>query len=232
MKRLVIVGATGMVGGCVLRSALEHPNVERVTSVGRRKLSITHPKLTEVLHSDFSDCSSLADALLHHDAAIFCLGTYTGTVPEQELCKITVDYTIEFARVFRTSSPSAVFAFLSGRGADPTGRSRMAFARSKGAAEAALVAMHFLQVYILRPAYIYPVQPRTEPSFSYRLLRALFPALRRVFPKLAIRSDDLARVMVNLTVSAPVQGTRITLENEDLVALAMSTNGENGPPWR
>jgi uncharacterized protein YbjT (DUF2867 family) len=134
-KRLVIVGATGMVGGYALRYAFDHPAVRSVASIGRRKLGISHPKLKEVLHPDFEDCSALAETLSGQDAAVFCLGAYTGAVTDAELRKITVDYTVEFARVLRSSSPGAAFSFLSGRGADPTGRSRMPFARYKGEAE-------------------------------------------------------------------------------------------------
>src|ERR1700719_3900517 len=96
-KRLVIVGATGMVGGYAFRHALDQPGVERVTAIGRRKLGISHPKLDEVLHPDFADCSALSQALSGQDGAIFCLGTYTGSVSHAELRKITVDYTVEFA---------------------------------------------------------------------------------------------------------------------------------------
>jgi len=84
-KRLVIVGATGMVGGYALRYALDHPGVGRVTAIGRRKLSLLHPKLTQVRHPDFADCSALAETLSGQDAAIFCLGTYTGAVSDAEL---------------------------------------------------------------------------------------------------------------------------------------------------
>ena len=196
--RVVIVGATGMVGGYALRHALEHPAVGRATSIGRRKLGISHPKLKEVLHPDFTDCSALAEALSGQDAAVFCLGAYTGAVPDAELRTITVDYTIEFARVLHGSSPDATFSFLSGSGADPTGRSRMPFARYKGEAEKALLAAGFLRVYIFRPAYIYPVEQRKEPNLSYRLLRAIYPAFRALFPNQVIRSDDLARAMVDV----------------------------------
>jgi len=116
MKRVVIVGASGMVGGYALRYALEDPHVGGVTSIGRRNLGGSHPKLTEILHSDFADCSPLADALTGHDTAVYCLGTYTGAVPDEELRRITVDYTVEFVRVLRASSPSPTFAFLSGSG--------------------------------------------------------------------------------------------------------------------
>jgi hypothetical protein len=142
-KRLVIVGATGMVGGYALRDALENPAVGRATSIGRRKLGISHPKLTEVLHRDFADCSALAETLSGQDAAVFCLGAYTGAVSDAELRTISVDYAVEFARVLRSSSPDAAFSFLSGSGADPTGRSRMPFARYKGEAEKVLRAGPF-----------------------------------------------------------------------------------------
>ena len=155
-KRLVIVGATGMVGGYALRYALEHPAIGCATSIGRRELGISHPKLHEVVHQDFGNCSALTQALSDQDAAVFCMGTYTGTVPDAQLRAITVDYPREFAKVLRSSSPDAAFSFLSGSGADPTGRSRMAFARYKGEAENGLRASGFPRLYVFRPAYIYP----------------------------------------------------------------------------
>ena len=220
-KRLVIVGATGMVGGYALRYALDHPLVAHVTVIGRRKLSISHPNLDQVLHQDFADCSALAGALSDQDGAVFCLGTYTGSVPDTELRKITVDYTVEFARVLRASSPGAAFSFLSGNGADPTGRSRIAFARYKGQAENALLAMAFPHVYIFRPAYIYPVEPRKEPNFSYGLLRAIYPIFRVIFPNLVISADDLGRVMVDVTMRQ-VDAGGLVLENRDIRTMAAS----------
>jgi uncharacterized protein YbjT (DUF2867 family) len=83
-----------------------------------------------------------------------------------EFHRITVDYTVEFSRVLRGSSPGAAFSFLSGNGADPTGRSRLAFARYKGEAENAVLAAGFPHVYLFRPAYIYPVELRNEPNFE------------------------------------------------------------------
>ena len=217
-----MVGATGMVGSCALGYALEHPNVGRVTSIGRRSLGIRHSKLTEVLHPDFADCSALAEALTGQDAVIFCLGTYTGTVADAELRRVTVDYTVEFIRVLRAGSPNAAFSFLSGNGADPTGQSRMAFARYKGEAEKALFAAGFSRVYIFRPAYIYPIEPRQEPNFSYRLLRWLYPAFRLVFPNLVIRSDDLARAMVDVAVQTTDERQRLVFENRDIKAMVRS----------
>ena len=225
---LVVVGATGMVGGYALRYALENPAVGLVTSIGRRKVGISHPKLREVLHQDFADCSALARVLLGQDATIFCLGVYTGSVSDARLRTITVDYTIEFARVLRDSSPNAVFSFLSGSGADQTGRSRMAFARYKGEAEKALLTAGFPGVYLFRPAYIYPVEPRKEPNFSYRLMRAMYPAFRALFPNHVIRADDLARAMVDVAIRGTVKRGGQVFENRDIRAMVESLHPARG----
>ena len=231
-KRLVIVGATGMVGGYALRYALDQPAVGRVTSIGRRELGISHPKLHEVVHQDFADCSALAPALSDQDAAVFCMGTYTGAVPDAQLRAITVDYTIEFARVLRSRSPDAAFSFLSGSGADPTGRSRMAFARYKGEAENALHASGLPRRYVFRPAYIYPVEPRKEPNFSYRFLRAIYPVFLALFPNQVIRADDLARAMVDVVVGGMGVAPSMVFENRDIRALIQSLDPQRGAPTK
>jgi uncharacterized protein YbjT (DUF2867 family) len=225
--RLVIVGATGMVGGYALRYALENGAVGSVTAIVRRELGISHPKLQEVLHRDFADCSALSEALSGQDAAVFCLGVYTGAVTDAELRTITVDYTIEFARVLHGSSSNAAFSFLSGSGADSTGRSRIAFARYKGEAENALLAVGFPCVYLFRPAYIYPVEPRKEPNFSYRLLRASYPAFQLLFPNQVIRADDLARAMVDVAAQGTDRGAKV-FENRDIRAMVKSIHPSTG----
>jgi uncharacterized protein YbjT (DUF2867 family) len=218
-----------MVGGYALRDALEHPSVGRVTSVGRRKLGIAYPNLTEVLHSNFADYSALAEVLSGQDAAVFCLGAYTGAVTDAVLRTTTVNYTVEFARVLRSSSPEAAFSFLSGGGADPTGQSRIPFARYKGEAEKALLAAGFPRVYLFRPAYIYPVEPRKEPTFGYRLLRAVYPAFRMVFPNLVIRSDDLGRAMVDVSVRETGERESRVFENRDILAMVNSAKTHDLP---
>src|ERR1700751_4044068 len=108
-RRLVVEGATGMVGGYALRYALDNSEVKSVTTIGRKTLGISHPKLKEVLHQNFADCSPLASVLSNQDAVVYCLGTYTGAVSDEQLRVITADFTIEFARVFRDRSPDAAF---------------------------------------------------------------------------------------------------------------------------
>ncbi len=196
--------------------------VGQVTSIGRRKLGLPHPKLNEVVHPDFADCSALSEALSDQQAAIFCLGTYTGSVSDAELRKVTVDYTVEFARVLHGGSPDAVFSFLSGNGADQTGQRRMAFAPDKGEAEKAPLAAGFSRVYLFRPAYIYPVEPRKEPNLSYRLLRVIYPAFRVLFPNQAIPADDLGRAMVDVAVRGTAEREARIFENRDIRAMVRS----------
>ena len=141
---------------------------------------------------------------------------------DAELRALTADYTIEFARVLRNSSPNAAFSFLSGSGADPTGKSRFAFARYKGEAEKALLAAGFPRVYLFRPAYIYPPQPRQEPNFSYRLIRALYPVFRLLFPNQVIRADDLGWAMVNVVVRQTQERQGLVFENRDIRAMVKS----------
>jgi len=223
-KRLLVVGATGMVGGCALRICLDAPDVSEVTVIGRRSTRVQHPKLREVLHDDFSDFSAVGGGLTGHDAALYCLGVYTGAVPDDEFRRITLDFTTAFAGAFRQQSPRASFCFLSGQGADQSERSRLAFARYKGAAEKALIDLAFADLVIFRPGYIYPVTPREEPNITYRLLRVLWPVAHRVWPNIGLTSEDLSLAMVH----AGLQGTGglsgPVLENRDIRTLAAAAH--------
>lgn len=224
-RRILLTGATGMVGGLALRDCLRHPDVAEVTAIGRRPTGVSDPRSTEVLHRDFTDFRAIAGVFEGRDAALFCLGAYTGAVSDEKLREITVDYTIAFAEALRAGSPEATFCLLSGQGADPSGRSRMAFARYKGAAEKALLALGFPRVHIFRPGYIYPVEPRREPNLSYRIARTLYPLLRHVHPNLGIASAALAGAMVHAALYGTGGHGTPVLENRDIRALARRIRG-------
>ena len=215
-KRVIMTGATGMVGGCALRICLENPDVSLVTVIGRRRTGINDARLREVLHNDFTDYSANADVLKGQDVALYCLGAYTGAVPDDEFRRITVDYTLAFATALYEESPQAAFCFLSGQGADQTERNRMAFARYKGAAEKALLEIGFPRVHLFRPGYIYPVTPRKEPNLMYTITRFLYPLLRRLYPNIGISSEDLARAMVNVGLDESLWNKTSVLENRDI----------------
>ena len=172
-----------MVGGYALRYMLDHPTIERVTAIGRRKLGVSHPKLVEVLHQDFSNCASLAQAASDQDGCIFCLGTYTGTVSDAELKTITVDYTIEFARVLRASSPDAAFAFLSGAGADQTGRSRNRLCTVQGRGREG-IALGWVLKCLHLPAWLHlPCGTSQGAKFQLSAVASDLPRVSRAIPK-------------------------------------------------
>jgi uncharacterized protein YbjT (DUF2867 family) len=214
-----------MVGGLALRDSLRHPDVAQVIVIGRRRTGVSDPRLTEVLHRDFTDFRGIAEVFEGRDAALFCLGAYTGAVSDGMLREITVDYTIAFAEALRAGSPEAAFCLLSGQGADPSERSRMAFARYKGAAEKALLALGFPRVHVFRPGYIYPVEPRREPNLSYRIARTLYPLLRHIHRNLGIASNELARAMVHAALYGTGGHGSPVLENLDIRALARRIRG-------
>lgn len=214
--RLLVTGATGMVGGLVLRHALARPEVTEVVSLGRRKTGVEDARLREVEHHDFTDYRPCAAAFENVDAALFCLGAYTGAVPDDELRRLTVDTVVAFATALHAASPGAAFCLLSGQGADPSGRSRIAFARYKGAAERAILDLGFARAHLFRPGYIYPVEPRREPTALYRVMRTLWPVARRLYPNLGIASDDLAQAMVHAAVHGTAGHASPVLENRDI----------------
>jgi uncharacterized protein YbjT (DUF2867 family) len=215
-KKVIITGATGMVGGCALRICLDNPDVSMVTVMGRSRTEINHTKLREVVVEDFTDYSASADTLENQDVALFCLGAYTGAVPDDLFREITVDYTIAFAKALHKASPQAAFCFLSGQGADQTEKSRMSFARYKGSAEKALLDVDFPRVHIFRPGWIYPVTPRKEPNIMYNISRFLYPMVSRIYPNIGIPSENLAAVMVYAGLYGTGVNENAVLENKDI----------------
>lgn len=213
MKNAIITGATGMIGGLILDQCLESPDIGKVTAIVRKSTGISHEKLTEVIHMDFNDFSSIAPCFENQDIAWYCLGVYTGAVDRDTFRKITTDYTRAFAQTLKSQSPHSAFCFLSGMGADRSEKSRMMFARDKGAAENYLEEKGFEQLTIFRPGYIYPVTPRREPNLSYRIMRFLYPLYKRVHANGVIASIDLARAMFRAGLYGE---TKRVLENRDI----------------
>jgi uncharacterized protein YbjT (DUF2867 family) len=137
-------------------------------------------------------------------------------VPDAQFRTITVDYPIEFARVLRGNSPNAVFSFLSGSGADPTGRSRMAFARYKGEAKKALIAAGFPHVCIFRPAYIYPGRTAQRTKFQLPTVAGDLSGVSGAVSNQVIPVDDLAHAMVDVTVRETGEQRNLIFENRDI----------------
>jgi len=213
-KRIIMTGATGMAGSLLLQHCLESEEVAHVTSLLRKPSGIDHPKLKEILLDDFTELSGLEQAFTEKDIAYFCLGVYTGSVPRDTFRKITVDMPVAFAEMLRAHSPNARLVLLSGAGADRSEKSRMMFAKDKGVAENRLSALFPGHFHAIRPGYIYPVEPRKAPNFSYQLMRSLYPLIRLMGNNYSIKSTELAKAMFRIGL----QGTpEEILENRDIL---------------
>mgnify|MGYP003433832515 FL=1 len=149
-KKIIIAGASGMIGGIILRSAMMSDAISQIVSLVRKPSGITHLTLKEITISDFLNYSDIKEQLTDFDAAYFCIGVYTGSVPDEQFKIITVDYAKAFIDVIKEQSPHANFCFLSGAGADLNEKSRLSFAKYKGMAENYLIQKHPLANHSLK----------------------------------------------------------------------------------
>ena len=184
--KVVLFGATGMVGQGVLRECLLDADAEGVLAIVRNSSLPQHDKLREIVHQDVSDLSPIEDRLSGFDACFFCLGVSAVGMKEEAYRRLTYDLTISAARTLAKLNPPMTFIYVSGAGTDSTERGRLMWARVKGRTENALLQMPFKAVYLFRPAYIQPLHGiRTKTRWygaAYALMRPLYPLWKRLFP--------------------------------------------------
>ncbi len=213
MKNILITGTNGMIGNLILKMCLQRNDIAKITSITRKPLGIYHPKLVEVVHADFLNFGTLEETFKNQDVCFYCIGVYTGQVSTSEFKKITVAYTEIFANTLRKSNEETIFCFLSGQGADSTEKSKLLFAREKGIAENILLKLIFKSTHIFKPGYIYPVSPRVEPNFLYKLMRVLYKPLKFIYPNSSVTSEKLAYAMVEAGMKG---GDKVIYENRDI----------------
>lgn len=202
-----------MVGSLILQHCLESAVVDQVTSISRKASGIEHPKLKEVLHENFLHFDGMEHFFLNQDVAYYCLGVYTGAVSRERFKEINVDFTESFGKMLSLHSPKASFCFLSGAGADQSGKSKMAFAVDKGQAEKILQNLDFPDLFLFRPAYIYPSTPRQEPNLSYKIMYIMYPLFKILYPSGQITSKVLAEAMFKAGMYGAREGV---LENQEI----------------
>jgi uncharacterized protein YbjT (DUF2867 family) len=198
--RVLLFGASGMVGAGVLLECLEDPEVSHVLSVGRSELSVRHQKLEHVLHQDFTSFSGLRERFAACDACFFCLGISSVGLDEATYTRITVEYTLAAAQELARANPEATFCYVSGAGTDSTGKGGRMWARVKGRVENALLALPFRQAFMFRPGFIQPVRGvRSKTGWYqavYSLTRPITPLVRRLFPGAVTDTATLGRAMI------------------------------------
>src|ERR1700685_1147755 len=200
--KVVLFGATGMVGQGVLRECLRDPEVERVLVIGRSSIGNQNQKIREIVHRDFLDFSGTEDQLGGYDACFFCLGVSSVGMNEPDYTRVTYDYTMAAAQVLAKQNPGMTFIYVSGTGTDSSEKGRMMWARVKGKTENALLRLPFAAAYMFRPGFIEPAHGEISRTKLYRILftfaKPLLPLLRRLFPNQILTTEQIARAMLNL----------------------------------
>ena len=219
-KRIIIAGATGMIGSLVLAQSLRSPKVSDVFILVRKETGQTHRKLKEIIIHDFEDYREHYGLFQDIDATIFCIGAYTGQINDETFKKITLDYAVRFAEALKLNSPKATLCLLSGRGADRTEKSSTSFAKYKGMAENQISDLQLGQFYTFRPSYIYPETPRKEPNLLYSISRTLYPFIQLLGENYSIKSGELANAMLQ---AALYGAKKEVLENKDILRLLDTT---------
>jgi uncharacterized protein YbjT (DUF2867 family) len=218
--KIILFGASGMVGQGVLRECLLDPAVERVLAVGRRPLGIDDPKLVESIHADLFAVAAYESTLHGYDACFFCLGVSSFRLGEDDYRKLTYTLTLDVARAVARQNPQLTFTYVSGAGTDRSETGRVMWARIKGATENALLKLPFKAAYMFRPAAIVPldgIRSKTRLyDLIYQLGRPLLLALRPVFPGAITTTRQLGLAMLKV---AAVGAAKPVQESADINAL-------------
>jgi uncharacterized protein YbjT (DUF2867 family) len=219
--KVIITGATGMVGKGVLLECLDHKDIDQVLVIGRSSIKMEHPKLKEITHSDFADFSSIKTQLSGYDACFFCLGISAAGLSEEEYNKITYDYTLALAKAIYAADNEFTFIYVSGQGTDSSEKSRMMWARVKGKTENDLLALGFKQAFMYRPGMIIPhrgIKSRTKSyQFMYDYFMWLVKLVKFLAPNSVVTTTQIGLSMIN---AASRGYPRNIIDPKDIIQLA------------
>ena len=199
---VILFGATGMVGQGVLRECLLASDVQSVLSIVRNPTGQQHPKLRELVPSDFFDLSSIEPEFSGYDACFFTLGVSSAGMPEQQYNHLTYDLTLAAAQPLARLNPGMTFIYVSGAGTDSSESGRTMWARVKGKTENALLRLPFKAAYMFRPGAIQPLHGITSKTRSvqiiYALIKPILPLLKALFPRHIATTEQVGRAMLNV----------------------------------
>jgi uncharacterized protein YbjT (DUF2867 family) len=201
--KVLLFGATGMIGQGVLRECLLDPGVQQILSIVRTPTNQQNPKLRELIHTDFFDYSTIEPELTGLDACFFCLGVSSAGMDEAKYKHLTYDLTLAAAATLVRLNPQMTFLYVSGAGTDSTERGRSMWARVKGKTENDLLKLSFRAAYMFRPGVIQPlhgIRSKTKLYQTfYTVLNPILPLLKSAFPQLTTTTEQLGRAMLYVT---------------------------------
>jgi uncharacterized protein YbjT (DUF2867 family) len=219
--KVIIFGATGMVGQGVLRECLLDPQVESVLSVGRSATGQQHSKFSEIVHGNLMDLAPIADRLRGYDACFFCLGVSSAGMSEEEYRHVTYDLTVAVGEALAKLNPGMTFTYVSGAGTDSTEHGRTMWARVKGRTENALLRMPFKAAYMFRPGVIRPMHGIRSKTRSYRVLYAVMMPFVLLAAAVAPNSITTTEKMGRAMIHAVQKGApKVQLGTKDINELA------------
>jgi uncharacterized protein YbjT (DUF2867 family) len=201
--KVIVFGASGMVGQGVVRECLAAADVERVLVVVRAPMALEHPKLRQLVHRDFYDYRDVESELTGYDACFFCLGVSSAGMKEADYKRVTYDLTLAAATVLARVDPAMTFVYVSGAGTDSSGAGRSMWARVKGQTENALLALPFKRAYMFRPGFIRAAPGVVSRTALYRVLYVfvgwMYPLLKLLMPRMVSTSEQIAHAMLAVT---------------------------------
>lgn len=215
--KVILTGATGMVGEGVLHECISHPEVAEILVLTRKPAGIGHPKVKELIHSDFHDLSAVEHQLAGYNACFFCLGVSVIGMTEADYVKTTYTLTLHVATTFAKLNKDMIFCYISGASTDSTEKGRSMWARVKGKTENDLLKLPFKKVYLFRPGYMHPTKGLKNTLPYYKYLSWMYPFFRLVMPSFVSTLKELGLAMIN---SARIGYEKPVLEVKDIVKLA------------
>jgi uncharacterized protein YbjT (DUF2867 family) len=212
---VIITGASGMVGEGVLHECLHHPQIDRVLVIGRRPCGTMHPKMTEVLHSNFFDLSPIANQLKGYSACYFCLGVSSVGLDEAAYHRLTYDLTIHAAETMLAANPGMTFCYVSGAATDGTEKGKIMWARVKGKTENKVLSMGFGKAFAFRPGIMKPTPGLKNTLKLYYWFGWLYPIIKLISPNTASTLVVVGQAMINVTLNGY---DKSVLEVRDIIA--------------
>jgi uncharacterized protein YbjT (DUF2867 family) len=201
--KVIITGATGMVGKGVLLECLAHNDVTEVLAIGRSSVGLSHPKLKELQHKDFSEFTSVSKQLEGYDACYACMGVSVAGMSAEDYTRMTYTYTMALAKELHGINPQMTFTYVSGAGTDSSEKGRSMWARVKGKTENDIFKLGFNQAFAFRPGMIIPEKGIKPSSKMYRILIEnltwLIKLVKRIAPDVVVNTTQIGLAMIHVT---------------------------------
>jgi len=215
--RVIITGASGMVGEGVLHECLQHPDIAAALVISRKPTGIQHPKLKEIIHQNFYDLSPVREQLAGYDACYFCLGISSVGISAEEYYKVTYTLTMHMAETLAGLNPEMTFIYVSGSSTDSSEKGRIRWARVKGKTENDLMKLPFKNVYAFRPGFMKPTKGLKNAKPFYKYILWMYPIGKLFSPGGFCTLREVGLAMINITLHGYPEKV---IEGKDILVLA------------